>query len=109
VASVVLQDVVDERGGVGAGHRSEDDDHKGPASEDVDGGELAHLADTFQVPHVEAVQADELAGTPAGQAEPEGVVFFGRLGHEPCRHHADGRRPGHPLGTAHSDRDGECH
>ena len=54
---------------------AEHDGDEGPAGEDVDGGELVHLAHALELADVEAVQADELARTPGGQAEPEGLVL----------------------------------
>jgi hypothetical protein len=42
--------------------------------------------------------SSSLAGVPGGQAEPEGSLLPGRLGHETDGHHGDGRDPGHPLG-----------
>ena len=60
---------------MGAVDRAEHDGHEGPAGEDVDGGELVHLAHALELADVEAVQADELARTPRGQAEPEGLVL----------------------------------
>ena len=67
---------------------------EGQAGEDVDGGELVHLADAFEVADVEAVDADELARPTARQAEPEGLVVSRRLGDEPGGGRRDGRRPG---------------
>ena len=81
-------------------HRAEHDGHDGPPGEDVDGGELVHLAHALQVPDVEAVQADQLTGTAGGQAEPEGLVVPGRLGHQTRRGRRDGCRPGQPLRTS---------
>ena len=56
---------------------------EGEAGEDVDGGELVHLAHALELADVEAVDADELARATRGQAEPEGLVFSGRLGDSP--------------------------
>ena len=79
-------------------HRAEHDGDHGPAGEDVDGGELVHLAHALQLADVEAVQADELARTAGGQAEPEGLVLPRRLGQKPGGGRRDGGRPGQPLG-----------
>src|SRR5664279_4675264 len=82
VTTVEPEDVVDEAHGVGMGDRSEHDHDDGPAGEDVDGSELVHLAHPLQLPDVEAVQADELARTPGGQAEPEELLVPGCVGQE---------------------------
>jgi len=68
--------------------------------EDIDGGELVHLAHDLELADVEAVEADELARTARGQAEPEGLVFSGGVGdHQPGRRRRNGRRFGQALGT----------
>jgi hypothetical protein len=97
VAPVVAQDLVDEAHGVGGVDRAEHDGDDRPAGEDVDGGELVHLAHPLELADVEGIHADELARTPAGQAEPEGLLLPGRFGQEPRRGRRDGRRPPQAL------------
>ena len=75
MAPVGAQDLVDEADGVGAVDRAEHDGDDGPAGEDVDGGELVHLAHAFEVADVEAVEGDQLARAGRGQAEPERPVL----------------------------------
>jgi hypothetical protein len=77
VTAIEAQRLVDEAGRHGPGGRAEHDGHDGEAGEDVDGGELVHLAHALELADVEAVEADELARTAAGQAEPEGLVLAG--------------------------------
>jgi hypothetical protein len=72
--SMGAEHLVDEAHGLMV-HRAEDDGHDGPAGEDVDGGELVHLADVLELADVKRVHADELARSAASQAEPEGLVF----------------------------------
>ena len=55
-------DVVDEAAGVLGGDGAEDDLDDRPAGGGVDGGELVHLADAFEVADVEAVDGDQVAG-----------------------------------------------
>src|SRR5664280_1162674 len=99
VTAVEPEDVVDEAHGVVMGDRSEHDHDDGPAGEDVDGSELVHLAHALQLADVEAVQADELAQTPGGQAEPEEMLVSGCVGQETGGGRGDGGGPGQALRT----------
>ena len=67
--------------------------------EDVDGRQLVHLARALELVDVEAVEADELARTTTGQAEPEGLVLALGVGHDqPDRCRRNRRRLGQALG-----------
>jgi hypothetical protein len=63
VTAIETQCLVKEAGAHGAGDRAQHDRDDGEAGEDVDGGELVHLAHAFELADVEAVEADELART----------------------------------------------
>ena len=99
MAPIGAQHLVDEASGHRSVGRAEHDGHESPAGEDVDGGELVHLAHALELADVELIHADELARTTGGQAEPEGLVLPGRLGQKPRRRCRNGRRPGQALGA----------
>jgi hypothetical protein len=61
---------------------------------------LGARADAFELADVEAVEADELARTVAGQAEPEGLVVSGGVGEQAGGGRRDRRGPGQALGTS---------
>ena len=75
MTAIETQGLVDEAGRHDAAGRALHDGGDGEAGEDVDGAELVHLANALELADVKAVEADELARTTAGQAEPEGLVL----------------------------------
>src|SRR5918994_2907158 len=70
-------DVVKEADRVAGGDRADDDQDDRPASGDVDGGQLVHLADALEVADVEAVHRHLAAGSWAVVAEPERLPVAG--------------------------------
>jgi len=100
VTAIEPQRMVDESGAHGTGGRTQHDGDHGEAGEDIDGGELVALAHALELADVEAVEADELARTARGQAEPEGLVFaLGVWDHQPGGRRCNGRRFGQALGS----------
>ena len=80
--------------------RADDDQHDRPAGGDVDGGQLVHLADAFEVADVEAVHRHLVAGSWAVVAEPERLDLPGGVGGQSRRRRGDRRGPGDALGSA---------
>ena len=74
--------------------------HDRPAGGGVDGGELVHLADAFEVADVEAVQGDEIAGPGGPVAEPERLVVAAGSVTRPVVGGGDRGGSGDPLGAA---------
>src|SRR4029079_11564732 len=99
-ASERLDHVVDETDRVAGGRRADDDQHDRPAGGDIDGGQLVHLADAFEVADVEAVGRYLVAGSWAAVAEPERLGVSPGVGGQSRRGGGDRRGPGHPLGPA---------
>jgi hypothetical protein len=70
-ATHCLGDVVDEADRVGGGDGPDDQFHDRPAGAGVDGGELIHLPDAFEVADVEAVEGNQVTGMASPVTEPE--------------------------------------
>lgn len=83
-----------------AGRRSEHGPGDASPREGVDSGQSVDVADALELPDVEAVEADQLAGTPGGPAEPEAVLVDRSLGDQPGRRRGDWPPPGPVAGCA---------
>ena len=83
--------MIDEEDGVTGGHWAEDDHHDRPTGRGVDGGQLVHLSDAFEMADVEAVDGDQVTRGRGEVAEPERVLLACRLGDEPGRRRGDRR------------------
>src|SRR6266536_4328027 len=108
VAPVAADGGLDEAGGDWAVGGAQGYHPVRPACGGVDGGELVHLADAFEVADVEAVEGDEVAGPGGEVAEPEGLVVCDRLSDHPRGVCCDGCSSGHalvPAAQAVTDQD----
>ena len=59
VTAIQAQCLVDKAGAHSPGDRAEDDGDDGEAGEDIDGGELVHLAHTLELADVRSCSSDE--------------------------------------------------
>ena len=91
---------VDESDRVADSDRSEHDQHDRPAGRDIDRSQLIHLADSFEVADVEAVDRHLLARSWAVVAEPERFTVAGGIDRQACGGSCDRRSYGDALCSA---------